>query len=423
MLRLFFSLSLTIAFVGCGNPKPEVATKTSDQDIVAKNPAVAIHEGKPDLEPTPTLKSTASQAPPATAQGLLTATAPAGGAEAAFQQVLIAFQNGQLEAVYDALPATYQADVDKVVHRFAEKMDAELWTGGFELAAKLANVMKSKKDFILNSDLLKRTPAIESLTAHWDSIAFRIHDAATSEASSLTFLKTCDVRGLLASASSLLGGLPLPKFGEMSVITLTSTDGTATLSYRETKDAEPKEVEFVKVEGKWIPKSIANGWSAGIDDVMNRLTQLPEKLATFKSLAGQLVQSFNASLDKIQQANTADEFNAAFQPFGFSLVSGLQFLGNAARDAAENRQTGIAIRVEINRELKDDEQTRLKDAIIASVDGAAVDYEMSASDGKTRCRFTSMPNMDFLAAVLEMQFEGASIRPNPEAQSIQVELK
>ena len=77
--------------------------------------------------------------------------------------------------VWDAMPASYQADVQSVVNTFAQEMDAELYDQGFVVAQKMVNVLKTKKDFILGmegSPLDMMIPPGEkaNLEANWDGI-------------------------------------------------------------------------------------------------------------------------------------------------------------------------------------------------------------------------------------------------------------
>lgn len=256
-----------------------------------------------------------------------------------------------------------------------------------------------------------------------DAIAAGIHEVATGEVANVEKLQNCDLRRLLGSASRLLAELPLPKFGDVTVTTVNSNANSATLSYREANDVEAKQVEFVKIEGKWLPKSIVSGWSAAIDDIKARISKLPDQIATFKPVVMQHFDSIDDSLTKLQKATTSEEFSVAVQPLSYSILSAVQFARLAMLEASASSQAGNAVRIEVNRELNDDEQTRLKDAVLANLDGIAIDYEMTSTDGKTRCRFTAIPDPDALVGKLEKHFDGANVRLNSETKTIYVELK
>ena len=422
----FFLLVVVIA--GCGGPKPQDAASTSNSSVKPTDTNAGKQEPKARLEPSPnTIEVAASSSvktqPAVPAASPLVVTAAAGTAEAAFQETLVAFQTGRIDNAFEFLPESYQADVESIVHLFAEKMDPELWSKCFELLTKVANVMKTNKSLILNLDILKQQAArIDSIKPHWDGIAAGIYDLATSEVADVENLKHCDMKRLLVSASGLLNGMPLPKFGDVSVTTVTSDAETATLSYRESKNAESKEVEFVKVQGKWLPKSLANGWSAGIEGIKSRLASLPGLIAVVKPQAMQQFEVVAGSLDKMQQAKTGEEFNGAIFPLFLSIRFGAQLAEQAMLQAEINSRKGNAIRIEINRELNDADQTMLKDAVSAAL-GSKPDYEMIANDGKTRFRFSAVTDGDAVVVILQKHFDGADVRLNSETKSIQVELK
>lgn len=410
----FATLSCLILITGCGQEKPPEATATAEPVLKStgstSSSATSKNEGKVDLTET-------------TSKSSLVATAATGTAEATFQQTLIAFQEGRLDAAYDFLPASFQADVENLVHDFGSRMDAELWSKTFGLVGKFANILKTKKNLILSLDNVKRAPMAEQIKPHWDAIATGLQDLSTGEISTVEGLKRCNIRKLLGSASGLLKGLPLPKFGDVSVATVESTDDVATLLYRESKNGEARQVEFVKVEGKWLPKSIATGWAAGIADAKSRLSDLSEQLAAIKPDTMRQFDTFSGMLDQLQQAKNADEFNAAAGPLVFAVLFSAKMAEQAIQESALAPRKGNAVHLTINRELKDQELTKLKDAVGAAMNDQSIEFEMIANDGKTRCRFTSIPDPQVLIPVLRKHFNSTNVELNSETRTIQVELK
>ena len=329
----------------------------------------------------------------------------------------------RVDAAFDFLPPSYQADVEHLVQEFTDKMDAELWSKFFKLLNKVSNLLKTKKALILSLDGVKRMPQFESIKSHWDAIAAGVHEVATSEMADVASFKHCDVRSLLGAGSRLLSGLPLPKFGDVQVTTVKSDAETATLSYRDSKDAELKHVEFVRVEGRWLPTSIATGWSAGIADAKGTLAELPNRVSVAKPEVLKQFEVIGGMLDELQRAKTPEEFNRAVAPLVFTIAFGAQMAEQAIRDAATTPKQGNAVHCVINRELNDAELTGLKDAVVSALGDSSVDYEMIPNDGKTRCRFTPVPDAQALIAILEKHFDGASVRWDAETKTIRIELK
>ena len=402
--RLLFAL---ICVAGCGQSK---------QGSVAPEPVT-------EAKSSAVIDQTVTESRPTTSIPLVSTTRE-GTAESTFQQTLIAFQEGRLETVFDFLPPSYQADVNTLVHDFAGKMDTEIWSTSFNLLVKVANLLKSKKMLILSLDGVKRTPQIESIK-HWDAIASGIHDIASSEVADLSKLKQTDVRGLLESASNVFRRMPLPRFGDVNVVTVKSDSNTATLSYRETIDANPKQVEFVLIEGKWLPKSIADGWSSGVADAKAMLEELPHQISAVKPEAMRQIDAIGEMIEQLQSAKTSDEFNAAAAPLIFTIAFGAQMAQQSMREAATTPRKGSAVHCIINRELNDSQLTALKDAVMATLNTTSpdVDYELIPNNGKTRCRFIPVSDINALTALVAKHFDAAEVRLDLENRTIHVDLK
>ena len=426
MHRFQLSVLLLLVFVitCCGQPKPQDATASPDSALQPTDAGSAKLSTKSTVETAPdTAQPAADTAAPASGPAPLVVTAAEGTAEAAFQQTLVAFQDGRLDAIYDFLPASHQADVEGVVHLFGEKMDGELWSKTFQILAKIANILKTKKSMILKLDIVQKSPRVNAIKPHWDGIAGGIYDVATSEVADVESLKRCDVKRLLSSGSQLLNGMPLPKFGNVSVMTVNSDANSATLSYRESKDGEAIQVEFVKVDGKWMPKSLADGWATTIDDIKSKLKNLPGIVTSIKPQMMQQLEQMNGSIEKMQEAKTPEEFNLAFFPTMLILRFTPMLIEQAMVEAALKSNKGQAIRVEINRELMDADQTKLKEVVLSALGDPTIEYEIIANDGKTRVRFNPVPDGDTVVIILQKHFADADVRHNSETKTILVELK
>ncbi|WP_010584631.1 hypothetical protein [Schlesneria paludicola] len=410
-ISFLMPLVLTVVAFGCGKPSSENLPVTAEH--AAKSTA---NVSTPVVTPTASADKWASDEQPA--------KAPAEGSAAeAFLKTLAAFQAGRIDTVYDGLPAAYQADVENLVRLFAEKMDPELWSKAFGLLAKTATVMRDKKAMIFSMDLMKIVPQADSLKENWESIVAGIHTVAASEVADLKSLKLADLKYLLSAGSDLLQGFPLPRFDDVTVTTVNSDGETETILYREAKGSEPKEVKFVKVDGKWLPKSIATSWSSSIDDLKTRLSTFPDRIKQVKPDALKQLDSIDAMLGRMQGAMNRDEFTGYLMPLIFTLRFASQMATEQWKEESARSRTDGAVRVEISRSLSDEQQTELKDAIVASLGITEVDYEMIANDGKTRCRFSPVADGATLVSVIEKQFDGASVRWNAETKTIQVELK
>lgn len=421
MRSSFFLVLILTAFAlnGCGKSesgKSSGSAEPSLQPTAVSSETTTAQVAPAAIEPVKSAPS-ASIIP-----DRMSVTAPAGSAAAAFQKTLVAFQEGRLDLVYESLPASYQTDVESLVHLFAEKMDADIWTQSFGLAGKLAAVMKSKKELILNFDAFRNHPQVELMKPNWDQFAAGLQEAASSDVANLGYLKQCEVKKLLVSANRAISGVPMPKFGNIDVSSIRQDETSATLSYRELPDGERREVEMSKVDDQWLPKTVASGWADGIAEARKRIDQIPEQIAANKASITKILDSAAKSLERIQQARNADEFAAALPPLMFSVTNATQLAQLALLESSSQTRAGNAVRIEIYFELQDDEQTKLRDAVLAHLGSPDVDYEMLGGNSTTRCRFTPVSDPQALVAVIQKHFAGANVRFNTETKTIHVEM-
>lgn len=407
---------------GCQKPAPQVDdTKKNVETTAPLRPTESSNITASDAKsPTETAADTKSEAPAPTE---LTVTAAEGSAEAAFQQILVAFQNGRFDAIYDELPERFQKDLEHLLDSFADKMDPDIWSSANTLVLDIGYTMKNQKSLILGFEAFKRSPQIELIKPHWDTISSRIVGICLDELKNFNQLKRLkkeSPRRLLQIASKLLNGIPLPKFGDITVKTVKSDDTSAVLLYRESKESEPQEVVFVKVEGKWLPKSIVDSWQGMIRDTDARIAVFCDRCVTYKTDIQQNLDSIKASLVKIQHAKSSEELSQAMIPMIFTIRLGAQSI---QQTFMESPRSGHTVKIEINQLMADDEQTKLKDAVLAVINSDLVDYEIVSTDGKTQYRFTSVPDLAALVKLLESQFPDASVRLNADTKTIKVEMK
>jgi hypothetical protein len=399
---------------GCGQPKSApvpVETPAQAKTLSEQKNSELVESANPQGEPNPPVALVATSTDKKTA-------------EQSFQQALTAFQDGRLDRLFDCLPTSYQTDVTDLVHTFAAKMDPELWSKGFGLLNKLAHLLKTKKELILGLEGLKRIPQSDAVKSNWDAMAGGLADVATSELSDLGKLKQIEASRLLESGNRMLSGLPLPKLTDIEVTTIRSEGDTATLFYKEKQNPEPRQVELVRVEGKWLPKTIAESWRGTIDNGKQRLTELPDRLASWKPEVIKQFDTIGGMLDQLQAAKTPQEFNTAMAPLVFMVAFGAQLAQQAVLESEVASRKGHAVYCIINRELKESELTQFRDFVtkILADSGSLPDYELIPNDGKTRCRFTPVVEPESLVHALEKHFEKASVRWDAETKTISVEF-
>lgn len=254
-------------------------------------------------------------------------------ADEAVRAVLSGIRDNNPRAVWEFLPAGYQHDVNDLVHEFADRMDPALWDGLFTSLKKLVHLLKTQKRFLLDNPKLNAAESInvDDLRANWNGLVGLLETLADSEASDLERLKRLDVGDALdntggrlmdqlAALSRLQPENPfqrdvIQRLAEVQV-TLASSDGeTARVRLSAPNSGEPpQEFDFVKIEGKWIPRTLAEQWTSNMDQAKARLAQLtPEAMARLKHQMLPMLKAVNTTVDALQAATTQAEFDAVVQ--------------------------------------------------------------------------------------------------------------
>jgi hypothetical protein len=264
---------------------------------------------------------------------------PAGAADtpdAAANALLKEIEAGNLRAVWDALPASYQSDVNDIVHTFAENMDAELWNSGATFAQKAVRVLKEKKSFVIASLMANApVPANQAtIDSNWDPVVDVLATLVNSEIADLQKLKTMDIGAFLngtgrsiatqlaaiakaAEAEGLspdqfpgvpVDEMPMPNLSKAKITTVQSDGDTATIRIDDGEKVEEHEV--VRVDGKWLPKEMVDGWPEAMAQAKLALTtNMPGALQQGKILILPMMQQLEIVLDQLLAAETQEAFD------------------------------------------------------------------------------------------------------------------
>jgi hypothetical protein len=205
------------------------------------------------------------------------AIAPA-TADAALMAVLRGLSTNQPDSVWDALPASYQKDVDELLGEFASRLHPEAWRWFAQIAGKSRGLLPADDE-----DSGIREPATRLL--EWLASGKPVDLQQLSHTDLGSILRTrgrnvmADVRRLLEplfkdpdfekGLRDLLGPIP-DVFRDPSLLKLNVKDldgDECTVEIQLPVDAEVLaelyrvDVRFVRVEGKWIPAWLAENWT------------------------------------------------------------------------------------------------------------------------------------------------------------------
>ena len=255
------------------------------------------------------------------------------GADAAVQRVINGLQSNNPAVLWEALPASYQQDVNDLVHQYATRMDDEIWKETFATMQKAVRVIQKQKTYYLAQSIARHGPAEKDrLEKEFDHLMQLFSILTKSDIADIQRLRTVDVGVIIKS----IGGDSMQQFellSEMAVTTtnkrlpkikisqmqvqLVSTNGEHAIvlissPVKEARKLKQEEVAFVKVEGKWIPEELASNWKNDIAKAKTGLKRMtPEVIAGAKPRLLNVIKQVNSGLDEMDNAQSAKAFSVA----------------------------------------------------------------------------------------------------------------
>lgn len=254
-----------------------------------------------------------------------------------------ALQKDKPQELFTALPASYQKDINSVVADAAKKMDEEVWNAGQDLLKQVVKIAKTKKKLILQSSMLASNPNKDEVEKNWDQGIDMLSTLINSDFTNLKKLRKGDVAAILANSGSTImkkakklkteASEEIEKLNTVKA-TLVSQDGDKAKVKIEAKDEEPETVDFVRVEGKWIPADMAEGFTEGIKSARENIAKIDFTSEEGKKLKSQILTQISAiktSLKQVESAKTKEDLDGAMMGIIMSfMASGMMGGGQSA---------------------------------------------------------------------------------------------
>mgnify|MGYP000141442790 FL=1 len=284
------------------------------------------------------------------------------GPESFVTTPLKALEEKNPKLIWDMLPASYQKDLNGLVQTFANEMDAELWDAGAGLLGGIGELLRTKKDLIAGMlsemDEAGEIPLSE-ITSGLEMAGTLLDKLAKSDLGSLNKLRTVDLGNVAdtfgrdmmkliedsAKAAGEADPFGLETLRSIKVEVVSEDDSNATikgsglpeafdfgsltelpgglppglpglpdldeLPFADFTDFENGELEVVKVEGKWVPKELADGWEDGISAAKVGMGAVGEMADEDKQMALGIIKGINGGLATIRKAKTKEQFQMA----------------------------------------------------------------------------------------------------------------
>lgn len=273
--------------------------------------------------------------------------------DAGVTMVLNAVAAGNGSVLWDALPATYQSDVNTLAQLMGSRLDAQVYDKSFVLLGQLAAVLEQQQAFIFNTSKLSHDA--ESLTAIQQALPALVgvlQTLAHSPAATLEGLKTFDGQAFFGSTVSdlLAHGMKLAEFSkseegfslqalrEAQVRIVSTGEETAILEF--SMPGQSVELaEFSKIENRWLPLEMSQGWAAAVAQMKAQLDALTlEALNAQKPQIMGIMTMLEGVLGQMASAETQPQFDQALQgammPLFGLIMLGQQQLNSVPAPAA-----------------------------------------------------------------------------------------
>jgi hypothetical protein len=352
--------------------------------------------------------------------------------DVAVNTALAAFQEGKLHLAFDFLPPSYQTDIDKLVQSFAGKMDPEVWGATFTVLRKGVEVLKTKRDFVLQlvppagPNATPQDAALEEVKKNWDGLVQALDVLVNSDVSQLDRMQQFSTRQYIAATGNQLfsqvqtlaaatGQNQLAELSQVKINVIRRDAAKATLSMQGPKDAVPTEYEFARVEGRWVPQTLVDDWAKNIERAQDELAKITtEQLAAQKPQTLAALQGLEDTLDGMLAAQKPEDFQATV----FPLILQFGMLGQALTPP---KAPPGSVTLTFSTALTDEQQTQVaKQLEQLTDDPEKATYTMSTGTDQTT--ITLQPVADVAAFAEKLTFVTAK-SVDAGKRSIELELK
>jgi len=245
----------------------------------------------------------------------------------AIQTVITEFAKGNGGILWQAMPASYQSDVNTLAQLAGSKIDPELYDSSFATIARLAEVIDQQQVLILNSSVMQGRSAEEmaELEAALPSIVGLLGAITSSELASSTgllnfngqdffdttvsqFTQYAETLGQLAGEESMLSNYM------NTVVTVVEADDLQATLLTTVPGKEPLEQVFTKVEQRWVPSEMASDWSSEIAEAKAELdATFIEDMAAQKPQIMSVLAMIDGVLAQIAAAENQQQFDQSLQ--------------------------------------------------------------------------------------------------------------
>jgi hypothetical protein len=232
------------------------------------------------------------------------------------------------QVVWQGLPPSWQAELTVCLQESAEKSDPEIYTAGWSVAGKIVRVLEEKQAFILDHPMLaaqvKDRAKTETLLR---GVAGMMRTLMESELADREALRKIDVEKFLAGTGATLfrqvmelaiaaegrtPGVPFrPDQLRLEDVAVVSQVGDAARLRVVMAGGKSSEQDWVRVEGRWVPKAMVDGWPKAMAGLRQQIETAAPTTPERKQAVLVQLRMVESALDSVLATATPAEYQAA----------------------------------------------------------------------------------------------------------------
>ncbi len=232
------------------------------------------------------------------------------------QQIETLVRDGHLKAVFDALPPSYRNDLGDVIKLASEKVTEETWNKSIGALQEFGDAIVTKQRWFLSSPRVVGLPpeTFETVTQDVMTLAGAMRVGLAPDVISLQKLRDMPTDQWMTDFDKAIAPFVAQLFqfqsgGNRTVTVDSEKDDTAIVSIEQS--GKKSKVNFTKVDGYWVPKSLAEKWTASIESAKKSIAEnTTGDLFPVATGFGTIVLSFTGPMSS---ASTADQYHGAME--------------------------------------------------------------------------------------------------------------
>ena len=266
--------------------------------------------------------------------------------------------------LWDALPASYQAEISDLAHRASEKIDAQNYERAFSLIEQIARILESKGEFILNTKLGGGLPEEElpNFQAALPLMGSLLDDLSSSKLAThaglrefngdafgqlvLSLLRFIDV----ATAFDPKQAFYLSGLSDLEVKVVSQEAKSTTLQIT-LPGGEPMIENYTLVEGRWLPQPFIKQWQEGMANANKSLQLLStEQMQTNQAQAAMILGLLEGVVAKIDFSETQESFDRALQSAVMPMMGILMMSGQSVINPSSSAAPAAVPETKLSRQ-------------------------------------------------------------------------